>query len=187
MGQENSGEARRVGRLTVAEHRGYRPHPMPRSSPKKDAVLSVGLDRSTAEIVSALAARGVEVTTAYVDILKAKSRSGSRPTAAKATAAKAPAAKPTARKKTSTPAKATPAAVDSPAMRAFRSAFVAVVLERGVDRAEAVFAGVAAKIRAAGGLGTTRRRRSSVTSTAERRRCRARGDEQRRGRHQTHA
>jgi hypothetical protein len=128
--------------LTVADHRGYRPRPMPRSSPKKDAVLSVGLDRSTAEIVSALAARGVEVTTAYVDILKAKSRSGGRPAAAKATA----------RKKAPLPAKPTHAEVDSPVMRAFRSAFVAVVLEHGVDRAEAVFGAVVAKIRAAGGL-----------------------------------
>ena len=57
---------------------------MPRTSPKKDAVLAIGLDKSTADIVSAASAKGVPVSTTYVDLLKkAQSKTAPKKTSAK--------------------------------------------------------------------------------------------------------
>ena len=42
----------------------------PRTSPKKDAILAIGLDKPTAEIVTAAKGRGIEVSATYVDVLK---------------------------------------------------------------------------------------------------------------------
>lgn len=81
----------------------------PRSSPKKDAVLSIGLDKSTSDIIAAAMAKGVEVSGTYVDLLKKGQKT--------ATASKKPAAAQPPKTKPSTKGKsalkvtaATPAA-----------------------------------------------------------------------------
>ena len=52
---------------------------MARSSQKRDAILAIGLDRPTTDILAAAAAGGVTVSRAYVDILKKGAGQGSAP------------------------------------------------------------------------------------------------------------
>lgn len=109
---------------------------MPRSSAKRDAILAIGLDRPTTEILAAAAASGVTVSRAYVDILKKGGGQGSAPTqrgkrsAAGPTNARSPATSPD---------------VDA----AFRAAAVALVLQGGMDAAHKALADVVAQIRGA--------------------------------------
>lgn len=106
---------------------------MPKTkSPKKEAVLAIGLDKPTADIVATAKAGGVSVSRTYVDLLKqsegagAKKASGAKKTKAakgtkvpkaaakpgpKAEAAKAPA--PKAAPAAKTPATKAPAATPS--------------------------------------------------------------------------
>jgi hypothetical protein len=85
----------------------------PRTSPKKDAVLAIGLDKPTADIVASAKGRGVEVSTTYVDLLK-KGVSSGRPKKAasskKPSASKAPQAKKSKTAKTPKAAASTPGA-----------------------------------------------------------------------------
>lgn len=64
----------------------------PRPTPKKDAVLAIGLDKPTAEIIAAAKAKGVVVSGTYVDLLK-KGTSSGRPKGAAKKAPKKAAAK----------------------------------------------------------------------------------------------
>lgn len=107
---------------------------MARSSAKRDAILSIGLDRPTTEILAAAAASGVTVSRAYVDILKKgggrrsePKRRGERP----APPASAPAREPAAG-----------------ADAAFRAAAVRLVLQSGIATAREALDDVLAQIRA---------------------------------------
>lgn len=97
---------------------------MPRTSPKKDAVLSIGLDKPTSDIVAAAKRQGVAVSNTYVDLLK-KGVSSGQPKAAgakKPSASKAPKAK---KSKNAKNAKAPKAAVSTPAAKpATKAAYV---------------------------------------------------------------
>lgn len=52
----------------------------PKTSPKRELILSIGVDKPAAEIIAAAKARGVEVSRAYVALLKEK-QSGAGSTA----------------------------------------------------------------------------------------------------------
>lgn len=74
---------------------------------KKDAVLAIGLDRATAEIISLAATQGVRVSRTYVDLLKQQSRADQpRKKGPAKRAAKSPAKRRTTKKSPGAPAAA---------------------------------------------------------------------------------
>lgn len=151
--------------------------PMPlMNSPKKEAVLAIGLDKPTGEIIAAAKAKGVTVSRTYVDLLK--KGAGAKPAAPKA--AKAPAAPKAAAPKPAAPKPAAPKAVAPKAVapaapkrgpgrppgsgkkpaapavaksddaeKAFRGAAARLILSHGLGHAQAVLESVVGSVKAA--------------------------------------
>jgi hypothetical protein len=118
----------------------------PRSSPKKQLLLSIGLDKPVSEIVAAAQAKGITVSRAYVELLK-KGRSSGRPSSAAKKIA-APGSFATVGRR---PATAPPTAMltTGDIEEAYRQAAADLVLEGGLGRARAVLDEVVGRIRAA--------------------------------------
>lgn len=109
---------------------------MARSSAKRDAIMAIGLDRPTTEILAAAAASGVRVSRAYVDILK----KGGGQTSAPKQRGKRSAAPPSRAGR--------PPATARDVDGAFRAAAVALVLQGGMAKAREALAAVVEQIRA---------------------------------------
>jgi hypothetical protein len=106
----------------------------PQGSPKRELVLSIGLDKPTREIIAAAASRGVKVSTSYIELLKkesassrSKAASGKKGAKAKAKSGGRPAqsskkpAKPAARAASSAPAESGPSKAEFIRARAGQS------------------------------------------------------------------
>ena len=147
---------------------GFRSMP-PINSPKKEALLAIGLNQPTAAILAAAKAKGIVVSRTYVDLLK--KQAGIAPTHPRAPR-KGGAAKPAAAPKAAAP-KAAPKATAKPAAKpapkpaakpaapapkasgdaeaAFRAAAARLIVSRGLTFAQTALDQVVAKITAAVG------------------------------------
>ena len=149
----------------------------PINSPKKEALLAIGLNQPTAAILAAAKAKGIVVSRTYVDLLK--KQAGIAPTHPRAPR-KGGAAKPAAAPKAAAP-KAAPKATAKPAAKpapkpaakpapkpaakpaapapkasgdaeaAFRAAAARLIVSRGLTFAQTALDQVVAKITAAVG------------------------------------
>ena len=141
----------------------------PINSPKKEALLAIGLNQPTAAILAAAKAKGIVVSRTYVDLLK--KQAGIAPTHPRAPR-KGGAAKPAGAPKAAAP-KAAPKATAKPAAKpapkpaakpaapapkasgdaeaAFRAAAARLIVSRGLTFAQTALDQVVAKITAAVG------------------------------------